>query len=180
MEEILANFEKRGMFLLMKKICFLFAILIVSPVFSAGTLNISYIQNNSQKVVPRNAVRLPLAHINFLAEEEDVLVGDIIFLLQGMSSPKDFGRMWIETDSFQRSRRTSVQTDGTVIFRFPTPVLLEKNKRKDITLYGNLKISAPGTGRTFSFVPFALETDASKITLDIPEESPRSASAHRE
>ena len=165
--------------MIMKKIYFLIGIFFIAPVFAEGTIEITPMETNMNRVVPRNAVRLPLSRVQLKAGDSDVFVSGMEFVLQGFSAPSDFGRVWIETSRFQRSRRTSVQTDNTLIFRFSSPILLEKNKLETITLYGNLKMKSPGTGRYFSFSPSAIESDATRVTLGIQTAARQSVTDRR-
>lgn len=148
-----------------KKI-FLLLVFLVSPVFAVGTLEVDIGPDPISRVVPRSAVRVPVVKLALRAGESDVVVDTLVLRQSGLSTVGDVGRMWAETDRYQRTMRSHVQTDGTVTLRWRNPVRVAAGETVRVRVLANLNFKK--SGRTLRFDVIEIGTDADQVIRVAP------------
>ena len=106
------------------------------------------VQHYNHRVVPLNAVRLPLMKITVKAKQ-DISVSEIELYRSGLSSWDDFGNIWAETDSYRSSLRGHLNSDDYARIKFRSPINISAGNSETFTVYVNLELN--NVGNTFSF-----------------------------
>lgn len=136
----------------MKKISWLVFVFLVLPGLSFAQIEVEVLSLEISAVVPRNAIRLPVAQVRLSAVGSNMGVSEIVYNHRGMSASSDFGRMWAQSDSYKRSLRTRVQTSGVVRFYFMRPMIILDGESEVVTIFASLNMKKGSSGRTFEFV----------------------------
>ena len=148
----------------MKKILIVLGfILLSSTTFAAGSLQIG-IEEIHHKVLPSNAIRVPIAEFQFTANREPIEISGLEIIREGLSANNNFGSVWAETDYFQRSLRTRFQYDDTAKMKFRSPLLIYPGETRTILVFVN--IEEMQYGRTAQFHLNGLWTDAEDIWVE--------------
>lgn len=147
----------------MKRILFL---LLVLPGLCLAGVEVHPLDFDLPSVVPRNAVRLPMYKFEVKAVDEDMQVSEVMFRHGGLSYTRDFGRLWLESNRYERSLRSSIDTDGVLRVKFWRPLIIDEGEGRMFTLYGNLNMQN-GQGRSFSFGLVELAADPSLGTQTV-------------
>jgi len=145
----------------MKKVLFVFGLLISSISFASGTLEVSSQQFGG--VVPKNGVRIPFLTIHIASFNEEVEISEITVKRSGLSESSDISRLIAITDKFHRSLKTSFHNDDLAHLKFRNPLTITPEEPQKITIYGNLNMTAT-SGRTISISLENIESNAENIT----------------
>lgn len=135
--------------------------------WAAGTLEVSITPDVRPSVIPKSAVRVLVAEYLLTALDDDVVVDRFVLRQAGLSAPSDIERIWAETQNFQRTLRSSVQTNGSAELRWRQPVRIVEGELLRVRVLANLDTQK--SGRTLRFDLYGIGTDADAITLAAPK-----------
>ncbi len=116
----------------------------VSALNQYVSVKVEPIQN---KVLPKNAVRIPFIYLDITANE-DVKIDEIVVRQIGLSDNEDVEKVYIE-GNYARSLKVNVGNDGLARVRFLRGYEMRSGQRERLAVYANLDVQ--GSGRTVGF-----------------------------
>lgn len=141
-----------------------FGCFISSPgtAWAAGILEVG--SNSFSGIIPRNGVAIPFLTLYFRAQDDPVEITTLTIRRGGLSSSDDIGNVWAGYDDYRRSHRASFLNTDLAHIRFRSPLIIQPEEIKEVTIYANLE--DVNGGQTILFTLEDLESDAQNILID--------------
>jgi len=150
----------------MKRLFFSLAVLLLAvftlnyTTVEAKTLEVQAI-SQSNGVLPKNGVRIPLVRINVRASDEDVTIESMTFTRSGLSSNEDIDRVWLQRDYSRLTRSRSFSNDDELTLEFTKDFVVKAGTTEQFYLLANLSVE--GSGRSIQINLAGVEADADVI-----------------
>lgn len=150
----------------MKKL--LFALLfLTTTTFAGGELLIST-QSITPKIVPKEAIGIPILKLTFTAKNEDITIERLVFQRTGLSNSQDVKSIRA-TGKNVYSRSFPMLTNDTATINFFGNFIIPAGTTETITVTANLDVQ--GMGRTIALNLIEIVSSASNNALDVPKTS---------
>ncbi len=150
----------------MKKL--LFALLfLATTAFAGGELLVST-QSITPKIVPKEAIGIPILKLTFTAKNEDITIEKLVFQRTGLSNSQDVKSIRA-TGKNVYSRSFPILTNDTATIHFFGNFIIPAGTTETITVTANLDVQ--GMGRTIALNLIEIVSSASNNALDVAQQS---------